>query len=688
MAIPWRRARTAILPTILPNPSQTGAHEATGDTLALSILSNVKLAISANWADDEASGVFEITGPPNTLESLLSLVNNDTSLLHGFLSPLSAVTVPMERRRDAGIPTDAASYCYIHPLEHLHDEVESLKLAQQSWAFVLLAGGYAYFDATQRLLQVNAIAYAPSPTGLVLVGHPVDGHAARNAAAMLQKRGRFMPIADESLLSAGFDAYSWVHASEAFDGALVSEEHPYPHGAFLYRRSPAAMESGQAKKTSLRWREARRKIKLSRGGGAEQSLAEASEAFIGAVDQLTSSDNKDGPRDVGGLYLFSLETATQYKKAVAASRKVAAKSPSDVQPSYTLRGAMERRCQQSVAAQRVASEARRLAKLDRKTADAAPVASQLKAYLFRITALLAYIGLGMAFYASVEEDWDATQALYFSVVTISTVGYGDIAPSSTGSRVFTGFYILVGVAVIFGLAGELYVASESAIGGVLRRLLSTAARYVSTGTPSDDAKRGGRREAMQPAWQHYASQLAPTLLAGLGINIFLSAAFFTVTEPGLDYGSALWHCWVTSTTVGYGDVSLTTQASMLWAAAHILISVSWLASLISATQEAYSMRQWEITRFKSMQMQLGYHLFAALETPAARAEGRGINEAEFIVGMLITLGAQVCGQPLDFAAHIQPLIDRFHALDEDKSGQLTREDILFMAESANDALSP
>ena len=89
-----------------------------------------------------------------------------------------------------------------------------------------------------------------------------------------------------------------------------------------------------------------------------------------------------------------------------------------------------------------------------------------------------------------------------------------------------------------------------------------------------------------------------------------------------------------------------------------------------------------------MQLQLGYQLFAALETPAARAEGRGVNETEFIAGMLTTLGAQVCGEPLDFASHIQPLIDRFQTLDEDKSGLLTRDDVLFMAESANDALQP
>ena len=43
----------------------------------------------------------------------------------------------------------------------------------------------------------------------------------------------------------------------------------------------------------------------------------------------------------------------------------------------------------------------------------------------------------------------------------------------------------------------------------------------------------------------------------------------------LDFGTAFYHCVVTATTVGYGDVALTTQAARAWASFHILVSVSW-----------------------------------------------------------------------------------------------------------------
>jgi voltage-gated potassium channel Kch len=39
-------------------------------------------------------------------------------------------------------------------------------------------------------------------------------------------------------------------------------------------------------------------------------------------------------------------------------------------------------------------------------------------------------------------------AVYFSVITITTVGYGDIHPTTPGTKLFTIFYVLIGVGII------------------------------------------------------------------------------------------------------------------------------------------------------------------------------------------------------------------------------------------------
>jgi hypothetical protein len=62
--------------------------------------------------------------------------------------------------------------------------------------------------------------------------------------------------------------------------------------------------------------------------------------------------------------------------------------------------------------------------------------------------------VGMIFYSQVE-GWSWLDALYFSVVTLSTVGYGDLSPDPSAAKIFTMVYIFLGLSIFASFASML-----------------------------------------------------------------------------------------------------------------------------------------------------------------------------------------------------------------------------------------
>jgi hypothetical protein len=62
--------------------------------------------------------------------------------------------------------------------------------------------------------------------------------------------------------------------------------------------------------------------------------------------------------------------------------------------------------------------------------------------------------VGMIFYRQVE-GWSWLDALYFSVITLSTVGYGDLSPDTPAAKIFTMVYIFSGISIFVSFASML-----------------------------------------------------------------------------------------------------------------------------------------------------------------------------------------------------------------------------------------
>ncbi|MBT8232405.1 MAG: two pore domain potassium channel family protein [Saprospiraceae bacterium] len=54
------------------------------------------------------------------------------------------------------------------------------------------------------------------------------------------------------------------------------------------------------------------------------------------------------------------------------------------------------------------------------------------------------------------EGWSWIDSVYFSIITLTTVGYGDFSPQTDAGKLFTIGYIIMGVGIILSFINTIY----------------------------------------------------------------------------------------------------------------------------------------------------------------------------------------------------------------------------------------
>ena len=266
-------------------------------------------------------------------------------------------------------------------------------------------------------------------------------------------------------------------------------------------------------------------------------------------------------------------------------------------------------------------------------------------------------------------QWTVTDCIYFCMVLLTTVGYGNtFAPGSSASRDFTTVYALIGI-FIFGAGSGVVVRS---VGRIVHSAYTAVARAFASGpSPVAVVIRPQSTHANAPAMAapfeppisyHFGRGLYMNFVAFCVLN-YCSAAVFWAVEDQWTYVDALYHCFMTATTIGLGDIAPQTQAGRGFAVVHMPLCVGLFASVISTIVDALQRRDNEAKKEEMLRRQVDEDLITSLDK-----DGNGIDRTEYVLGMLVALGTVS-------EADYRPFLENFDQLDTMGDGLLRKEDL-------------
>ncbi|KAL4618661.1 hypothetical protein ACB092_06G026900 [Castanea dentata] len=270
--------------------------------------------------------------------------------------------------------------------------------------------------------------------------------------------------------------------------------------------------------------------------------------------------------------------------------------------------------------------------------------------------LAVYLGVGAVTFLLVTNQIEGKKtngfldAVYFCVVTMTTVGYGDLVPDSTLTKLLACAFVFTGMALIGLILSKAadYIVEK-------QEILLVKALHMTHNV--------GTTEILKEVETNKARYKCLTVFILLLVLIIIGTIFLATVEK-LDLVDAFYCVCATITTLGYGDKSFSTEVGRAFAVIWILTSTITLAQFflyiaeLSTEMRQRALANWVRTR-----------KMTSVDLEAADIDDDGVVDAsDFIIYKLKEMG-KISQEDISL------LLEEFEDLDVDQSGTLSVSDI-------------
>ncbi|KAM9316892.1 uncharacterized protein PAF06_007990 [Gastrophryne carolinensis] len=174
-------------------------------------------------------------------------------------------------------------------------------------------------------------------------------------------------------------------------------------------------------------------------------------------------------------------------------------------------------------------------------------------------------GINLQGNQSSQETWNYPGSFFFSVTAITTIGYGNIAPSTTGGRIFCVFFALFGI--------PLNIILLNRLGKGMLNLVQRCSNLL------------GNKIQRKKSVKILSSSVA--LIFGLLLFFLLPPILFASME-GWTYEEGFYYSFITLSTIGFGDYVIGREPDTDYpgwyrniVAIWILLGMAWMALVIN-----------------------------------------------------------------------------------------------------------